>query len=433
MMTPPLDTEIRLLAARRLVVPEREDLHRRFRDHEQRSLFWLGVECVLILLGLGWWLSSERLLPDWQWALLFGFGFLGLFDFVLEQWASRRKLLEVVRPESKLGVHTRDSLLAAVARVKERLGLDRYPVKVYLAKEKEVNAFAMRMELLPGWRLFNSVQLNLSILHLLDEKELESVIGHELGHVFPYSPISGRCMLIHGLFAGVLSLVIAQFLQSYDWYLGAPLLALMVVRRFSQSSWVSQIRTIEFLCDDYGARAAGLLPAMTTELKLGMEREARNELLLRVLEAKLKHSRVPISEFIASYEESLPFGGVESEQAKKQLEAGIQRRLQEESTSSLKGFYQFIFKSDDADEDSLRESIEVIKKVRQVAKVPFSILDAVKEPGRWMEPCIKAIEGHPDRVLMHLEDEVDDRASTHPNVSRRLLYLWKNRDAIASA
>ena len=115
------------------------------------------------------------------------------------------------------------------------------------------------------------------------------------------------------------------------------------------------------------------------------------------------------------------------------MEAGIQRRLQEESTSSLKGFYQFIFKSDDADEDSLRESIEVIKKVRQVAKVPFSILDAVKEPGRWMEPCIKAIEGHPDRVLMHLEDEVDDRASTHPNVSRRLLYLWKNRDAIASA
>ena len=55
---------------------------------------------------------------------------------------------------------------------------------------------AVRCELWPGCHLFNGVFLNRSILHLLDEPELASVIGHELGHVFPHAPLLSRCYLL---------------------------------------------------------------------------------------------------------------------------------------------------------------------------------------------------------------------------------------------
>lgn len=416
---------------RRLITPARAALLKNFRASEQRSMVWLALEIVAILGGLAWWATRPERLPDWQSALLFGAAFLGMFDFVLSQIFANRKPLEDVRPEAKLGIHTRDSLLAATERVQERLGVAGRPVRVYLAREKDVNAYALRLELLPGWRLFNSVQLNRSIVHLLDEKELESVIGHELGHVFPYSPIASRCLLIHALLAGVLTLIIAHFVRDYDLFVGAPLFGVGLARWISFSTWTTQIRLVEFLCDDHGARAAGLLPAMTSDLKIALEQEARAALLLRVMEAKRDHHHVPIQDLLQAYEDALPFGGVDAGQVRAQMEKGIQQRLAESDTSSLRGFYNYIFKSGDTDEDALKETIRTMRVVRSVAKVPVPLREMMTRPGgpdlNEIAALMAAVESQPDHVLFSLDEEIDDRASTHPNSSRRLLYLWRNR------
>jgi Zn-dependent protease with chaperone function len=422
----------------RLATPDPSAMRRDYKAMEQFSLGIIALECLVVLLAVVWIVNSLSrsgvLTNFWPW-ISAAIGALGVFRWLAHHFFMNKKRLQDIRQDATFGVHTRDSLIDLAHTVFARLGIPRDAAPVFLIREKDVNAHAVRCELLPGLRLFNGVFLNRSIIHLLSRAELASVIGHELGHVFPYAPILSRCYLIHSLFAGSVSMALTitfgvpgaailvplALLWLIDWIIGIPHMKLS--------------RTIEFLCDDCGAKASGLLPALKSELKFGVENEMRQRLLLRTLEAREKGAAVNLRDLLEAYEEAVPFGKADPEAFEKDFQKFAAAQKQSSKGVSLQGFARFLQGTDDAGaepNESEKELVERLSKLDKLPLLPFDRAAYLQEGGDWKiqeaEQLMSLIQKHPDCVVARLENEVDDCLATHPGLSRRLLYLWRNRD-----
>jgi len=416
--------ETPLPAPRHLTIPTRDELARIHREHDVRSRNRLVVEAVTACGCVAWVVSRGGPPASLETALLVGVAVLGLFEALPGLWAANRKRLCDIRADARFGPHTRDSLLASVARVAARLGLDA-ACPVYLVRDKDVNAHALPMSLLPGIGSLAAVHLNRSVLHLLDETELESIIGHELGHVFVVPPLSSRWLLLHTAFAAAFTLVLADLLGGTELRYGAPLLALWPARWLAFSAPLSQSRVTEFLCDECGAVAVGREAAMTAQLKIALEQEARSALIEQVLEARIKGVEVPLAKLLETYEAAIPFGGVAPDEARRAIREGIDRLAHRDRGLSLAGFWRYLSAGHDADHRGLHEAIASGRAIRGVARTTVGPRDVLS--GRaTLADCVAAIEAEPTRVLVHLPDEIEDRDGTHPNTSRRLLSLWRS-------
>ncbi|MCI0540917.1 MAG: M48 family metalloprotease [Verrucomicrobiales bacterium] len=344
-----------------------------------------------------------------------------------------KKRLEEIRRDASFGEHTRDSLVALADNVFERLGLRRRAAPVFLTRAKDINAQAVRCELWPGLHLFNGVFLNRSVIHLLDRQELASIVGHELGHVFPYAPILSRCYLVHSVFAGAISFALTvSFPVAGVAFLG-PLALLWLLDRVIAFPHLRLSRGIEFLCDDYGAQAAGLLPALSAELKIIAEQEVRQSLMLRLLEARTGGSACSLSDLVEAYEDAVPFGKADPDSFQRDFQKLAAQKHREAKQISLRGFLRHLQGSDGAGEEEWAK--EQTERIRLLNQVPLLALDRapyLQGSALWSldsaEALAVALEQGPDRVLARLPDEIDDRTLSHPCASRRLLFLWRNRE-----
>ena len=92
----------------------------------------------------------------------------------------------------------------------------------------------------------------------------------------------------------------------------------------------------------------------------------------------------------------------------------------------MTGLWRHLFAADDIDEGAVAEVLLLNATVRSVPLVsvrPADVLDGRAS----IAACMEAIVAEPTRVVVHLSDEIDDRSATHPNVSRRMLFLWRSR------
>jgi Zn-dependent protease with chaperone function len=418
---------------RRLETPTRDSLLAHFAKGEAISKGMLGFECAVIVLSLAWIVGyAPRPFGILPW-VAFLLGFLGTFRWFLDHIFLNKKRLEQIRADASFGEHTRDSLVALTAAVFSRLNLKPGAAPVFLTRSKDVNAAAVRCELWPGVRMFNGVFLNRSILHLLDERELASIIGHELGHVFPYAPLMSRCYLIHASLAGILSFAITAGFNHPGVAILVPCGILWLLPWLIAYPQLRLSRGIEFLCDDYGARAAGLLPALSSEFKIAAEQETRQTLLLRMLSARQQGLPCSVEELVEAYDECVPFGKAVPETFEVELERFAAEKRRTANEVSLGSFLNFVSGGDDDRVDeALAEEVKRLGLLQQLPIVPLNRVAYLQGSHTWSleaaHQLVQTIEYHPCFSLFRLDFELDDRECSHPNPSRRILYLWRNRD-----
>ena len=419
---------------RRLETPARATLLAHYAETERFSKIILAGEVCITVAALLWVSFGTIQVPDaWPWVAA-TLGGLGVFRWIAQHVFLNKKRLEDIRADASFGVHNKQSLLALVQRVFSRLQLPPDAAPVFMTRAKDVNAMAVRCELLPGLRVFNGVYLNRAIIHLLDEPELESVVGHELGHVFPYAPLLSRSYLLHSAFAASVSFALAATFNHGAVAVIAPLALLWVLDWIIAFPHIRISRGIEFLCDDFGAKAAGLLPALSSEFKINAESEARQQIIFYLLQTAAQGGKVPLDQLMEDYEAAVPFGRSDPASVRAEMEKLASSRNLSRGGVSLTGFVRFLGERD-VDDDDYKESVgNEAKRLELLATLPLVPIDResyLKDSSAWTtaKACelITVIENNPTTVLFHLADEITDKVSSHPGVSRRMLFLWRNQ------
>lgn len=421
-------------SSRRLETPGRDTLLGHYAATEKICVVVLAIEVLVGLAVLAWILAlAPRPFGSLPWigAVI---GSIGLFRGIMDHVFLSKKRLDEIRPDARFGVHTRDSLLRLADAVFARLDLPRQAAPVYLTRAKDVNAQAVRFELWPGLHVFNGVFLNRSILHLLGPGELASVIGHELGHVFPYAPLLSRCYLIHACFAGILSFAIVAVFKFPTVALLAPLAVFWLLNWVLVFPHWRLSRAIEFLCDDFGARASGLLAAVKSQLKIAVEGETRQTLMLHMLETRRGGVDWSLSDMVEAYEKAIPFGKADPKEFQDEVQKLATQEREDSRGISLGGFLGFLQGGDsDAAQEHEQEIFDKLKELQDRSVIPLDRMALLREAPPWtletVQHVAQTIEQSSDQLLVRLEDECHDQHSTHPSTSRRILYLWRNRAA----
>ena len=422
---------------RRLDTPTREALLVHYATTERYCRIILALEIASAVAALAWAIFfAPRPFGLWPWIAAV-IGFLSVFRFILHHVLLNKKLLKHINPTAQFGDHTRDTLLEDAARVYKRLGLPPDAAPVFLIRSKDVNAAAVRSELWPGWHVFNGVFLNRSILHLLDRAELASVIGHELGHVFPYAPLLSRTYLVHGFCAASVSFAATAQFQYPALAFVAPLVLSAILAYAIAFPHIRLSRGIEFLCDDFGARAAGLLPALSCELKIAVESAVRQKLLHRLLEARSRGEKISLQDIAEGYEEAVPFGRADTETFEREFNKFRDARKKSSREISISAYMEYLRGGTDsnAEDETLVEQLQELRAAIALPTLTIDLNGYLNGSQNWSRDSaarlVEQIEQHPSSVLVPLAHEVDDRHVTHPNASRRILFLWRHRDQYA--
>lgn len=417
-------------------VPERDELLKRLDQYNAGATTGMAFRWILLFVA--------AVMTPWAWILQTPI-FAGVFLLVLlgryahnllPIIARKRKRVRDLRPETTLGVHDRESLLGLVRSVEQQLEIpaDRYPV--YLVRDKSLNAAAVSLGLDSLFGRVDGVYLHRQTLHVLGPAELAFVIGHELGHCHRYYLQATRWEALNLLVAAVAGFALLPMAAQYGWagIVGLGLLAAGGLG-FVRFTSLHAMRTIEHLCDDYGAQAAGVVNAVNAMLKIGAESEGAARVTRFCIEMGRQRSDLDPLELMEEYERTVPFGKLDKSEADRVLAQSVQKVQQRNGKISLKGFLEYL-SDEEVDEGFVDEMAGLWKRLDNTPTIdwakPLRESGAEKLTAEQIDQVVAALEANPKALLSRAPEELIPN-SRHPPTRPRVLYLWKNRRAIEAA
>ena len=412
-------------------VPTRDSLIDSLRRANRATLLSLPLQAILVLLLAGYAIDWSLVKSEPFMSVVVAFIMIGPTLFGLARLAAQnKKEITKLRDGAKIGNFTKPELIALARDVERTLGIGKS--RVFITGEKDLNAAAIQVGLGSIFPSLNAIYLNRAALHCLNRDEMATVIGHELAHVARHYLLWDKLLFLRMVGFILIGLYARQYFHGNDTFevmgpvfIGGALqfLSGMYRGRFAH--------TLEYLCDDAGAVVAGIVPAIRAELKIAARSEAYQSLFRRALRQKLDSGSFSLKELQKTLEEALPYGGIDEAQLQKELDRRFAENKRAKETFSLKGFLQFL---------DIYESIETREKLRQQldgleALVTLPRLDippTLPNDGTLadFDHLVKQIEAEPNKVLFHLEGEIEDMSSSHPGARKRIVYLYRNREAI---
>lgn len=421
------------MTALRLQVPRREHLIAGLAATNRRlaPLFVVWPVGILVLLATTRW--TELAARPIEAVVAAGVALASFAAFAAGVLLAKHRWVDEIPPDRQLGLYRRADLVALVDDVHRRMGLSvRTPVAI--AAEKSLNASAMRFGL--AWLLprLNAVYLHRPMLHVLSPGELASVVGHELGHYHRHEVHFARATALHLVALTALNLWVLSHLPSAG---GAVLFGLIVVDGL-YNAWLGMLNdrhmaNVEFLCDDTGAQVAGVLPAMSAELKLALDMEATLAMQRQLAQ---QGKDLPLTAVLEAWERAQPYGQVDEAELKRRLAGALQEERAKRQGLSLAGYLEFISGRDAEAEANVRKALAEAPEVGPLLtwdREGFRARGSLTETDA--RALVDAIERGGDALLVAVPWESDTvvPGGSHPTATRRLLYLWHNREGIASA
>lgn len=421
------------LSRRRVAVPDREALHARLRAVNERTLpIAVGVG-VATALGLAffrwslWWSAPVPLL------IVTGLVLGGAAQALLPTLGLVKLRVEDLAPDRQLGGYDRDQLLALLGRAHAALQTDP-AMPAWLVRDKSLNAAALMTGL--GWLApaLDAIFINRQALHVLPPDELLSVIGHEIGHhihrvwVQSMMPLHLAAQVVLGWY-GVWAAT-ALFGPQGEIY-GAILAGLSLIWGYAWAKGViigDHAVPIEFLCDEAGAIAAGVRAAVHAELRLARDHESAYERFER-LRARAK-GRVSLARIAAIYDRIQTWGTLTDAELDRRFDVALREKILDNGQLSVAGFWAYLTDADDDDDAPAEDPVADALAAVDVLDWPRDALDGDGLTDAEVDALCDALEANPDRLLVRSAIELVPQVGTHPNASRRVLYLWRHRDAI---
>ncbi|MEW5849421.1 MAG: M48 family metalloprotease [Myxococcota bacterium] len=417
-------------------VPLRTELLERYAALRRAALPALVMEAVLLATLLG--VLDWRMLPQ-HWVhvvVVVGIAVGDTVVAVIQFLTQNKQRVDRLPPDVKLGNFTRAQLQELVTDACRRFGVSPRRIPVYITREKEMNAHAMHVG--PSFlvQALRAVSINRANLHVLTPAELSYILGHELAHLLHYPAVWLDAHALHMASRAAACLVAWQwaFPRFGDfWGLSAALAAAAVHRFFTQRTSPAQSQMIELLCDDSGARLAGVNAAISCELKTGMMGELHHQLLFRALQLQKQGMDISYQDLYRIYLDVVPFGSFALEEVDARIQERARKSAQPSRELTLRGLLEFAGLSGDSRDarEQVREQLRVYEGLSRIPRISWPRNVHGQPTDTDLMALAQALEREPQALLFETPGELD-ALSSHPSHRRRVLYLWNNRGHITA-